>query len=70
MTKVRFHHNAPYLISIGGLDKAIFQWKYDLDGEANEESITTKDTEGDVEEEWKNQNDEGGDDMFEEEETG
>ena len=31
LTKVRFHHQVNYLISTGGADKAIFQWKYTSD---------------------------------------
>jgi microtubule-associated protein-like 6 len=34
---VRFHKKTNYLISIGGNDKAVFQWKYILDNEADDE---------------------------------
>ncbi len=38
VTTVRFTPKAPYLISTGGEDKSIFQWKYKLDKEAAAET--------------------------------
>ena len=38
MTNVRFVPKSPYVISTGGEDKCIFQWKYQLDKEAQAES--------------------------------
>lgn len=37
VTKVRFHKKISYLISTGGNDKAVFQWKFKLDEEAANE---------------------------------
>ena len=37
VTNVRFHRTAPYLFSTGGNDKALFQWKYILDEEVQDE---------------------------------
>lgn len=37
VTKVRFHKHVPYLMSAGGNDKSIFQWKFILDKEGMEE---------------------------------
>jgi WD40 repeat protein len=34
VTNVRFIPNAPYLISTGGEDKSIFQWRYNYDKES------------------------------------
>lgn len=39
VTKVRFHKKIDYLISTGGNDKAVFQWKYMLDKEGAEEEF-------------------------------
>ena len=36
VTKVRFHQKVDYLLSAGGNDKAIFQWKYSFDDEGAE----------------------------------
>lgn len=38
VTRVRFHKKISYLISTGGNDKAVFQWKYLLDKEGVEEA--------------------------------
>jgi WD40 repeat protein len=37
-TNVRFLKTSPYLISTGGNDKCVFQWKYNLDNESVQQS--------------------------------
>jgi len=43
VTCVRFTHNDAYVISTGGNDKSIFQWKFHMDQEAEEEFDRYKD---------------------------
>ena len=43
VTKVRFHNKISYLISTGGNDKAVFQWKYAFDQEGAEEEAGDSD---------------------------
>jgi len=40
VTNVRFTADGNYLISVGGHDKSIFQWRYNNDKEAKEEIAT------------------------------
>lgn len=42
MTNVRFIPKSPYVISTGGEDKCIFQWKFNLDKAAQVESSKNK----------------------------
>lgn len=42
VTNVRFIPKVPYLISTGGEDKSIFQWKYMLDKERQAETAKTQ----------------------------
>lgn len=53
VTKVRFHKRIDYLISTGGNDKAVFQWKYDLDQEGADEVDNDSDTDSDLGDEFK-----------------
>lgn len=67
VTNVRFVPKAPYLISTGGEDKSIFQWKYFLDKESQAETAKTQKAKIDT----KNIDQDFGDaDMFEEQEMG
>lgn len=53
VTKVRFHKKFNYLMSTGGLDKSIFQWKYELDQAGVEEENEIDDD--DLDDEFKTQ---------------
>lgn len=53
VTKVRFHKKISYLISTGGNDKAVFQWKYILDKEADDEAPADDFGDSDLDDEFK-----------------
>jgi echinoderm microtubule-associated protein-like 6 len=53
VTKVRFHKKISYLISTGGNDKAVFQWKYELDKEGADEPVDFGGDDSDLDDEFK-----------------
>ena len=67
VTNVRFSNSENKLISIGGGDKAIFQWKYNFDHESAEEEKLNIDM---VDEDYKDDIGDQGDNLFEAEEMG
>ena len=68
VTKVRFHTQCQYLISAGGNDKALFQWKFQMDDEAQEDRENSKEEEEDADMEGAEDGDENIG-LFEEEEV-
>lgn len=69
VTNVRFVKNSPYLISTGGEDKCIFQWRYNLDKESAVQSAKTSKAVVDVSQIQEDMP-AGEDDFFQEEDIG
>ena len=44
VTNVRFMKTSPYLITTGGADKCVFQWRYILDQESTKQAATVSKT--------------------------